>query len=209
MGCPANSHGYIFGGYCDISEKRVIQNYRCRDRTVKYQEVVFDLTIPEAYGKLISEITHSARVLRGEGIRPCYATIPPASLEKWNRHQLSLGKTALLLHEGQYESMQKSLNAVLSNVNSFICTLNVWNDMYTPYVATTVFRTKAKQIDQKFILQHHKLYDGVHANDSLMEDWGNKFDRAIRKNRVDYRDIHQQSSLNVALTDEVVLGFGE
>ena len=206
-GCPPNTHGYIFGGYCDISDKRIIQNYWWRNRAVQYQEVVFDYTIPEAYGKLISEITTSARVLRREGIRPCFATIPPASLEKWNNHQLKERKTALLLHEGQYEAMQQRLNTVLSNVNSFICKLNVWNDMYTPYVAGTVLRTKAS--NDKFILSHHKMYDGVHANDKLMREWGDKFDKAIRKNRVAYRSTHHPSDLNIPLTDEIVLRFGE
>lgn len=208
LGCPPNSHGYIFGGYCDITDMKIIPSYNIRNRRVRYEEVVFDHSIPDAFAILVNEITNSARALRGEGIRPCYATIPPASLEKWNSYRLNLGRTALLLHEGQYEEMQGRLNAVLSSVNSFICKLNTWNSMYTPYIATTVLRTKASQQESKFILAHHKLYDGVHADDALVEEWGKKFVRAIRKNRTVYRDFHYPS-LTEPLTDELVLSFNE
>ena len=207
QGCPPNSHAYIFGGYCDISDKRVIPQYRLKNRNVHYEEVVFDHTIPWAYGHLVSEITKSARILRGEGIRPCFATIPPASLKEWNNFRLSNRRTALLLHERHYENMQWRLNAVLASVNSFICKLNFWNDMYTPYVAGTVLRTKSKS--DNYILQWHKFYDGVHADDALIEEWATKFCRAIRKNRVAYRSAHQHpsSSLSIPLTDELVYSF--
>ena len=207
-GCPPNSHGYIFGGYCDISEKKRIPQYRLRNSIVFYEEVVFDHSVSDAFALLVNEITNSARRLREEGIRPCFATIPPASLERWNSHRLGLGRTALLLHEGQYQDMQRRLNTVLSNVNSFITKLNHWNDMYTPYVAGTVLRTKAKKSDQtNYILQHHKLYDGVHADDRLIEEWALKFERAIRKNRVAYRTVHYNSPLTAPLTDELVCSF--
>ena len=208
QGCPPDSHAYIFGGYCDLTVKKTIPLYRLKNQNVHYEEVVFDHTIPSAYGHLVAEIVKSARILRGEGIRPCFATIPPASLKEWNNFRLSNGKTALLLHEGQYDDMQGRLDTVLSSVNSFICKLNYWNNMYTPYIAGTVLRTKAKRSDN-FILQWHKFYDGVHADDTLIEEWATKFSRAIRKNRVAFRSAHQHASasLSIPLTDEWIHSF--
>ncbi len=67
---------------------------------------------------------------------------------------------------------------------------------------------QGKKSDQtNYILQHHKLYDGVHADDRLIEEWALKFERAIRKNRVAYRTVHYNSPLTPPLTDELVNSF--
>ena len=190
-GCPPNSHGYIFGGLCDITQMNSVHNYHLGNRLVRYEETTFNYDISTAYNNLIHELAYSNNRLRAEGIRPCYATIPPASLEKWNNYRLSRGRTALLLHEERYLSMQEDLNTVISVVNGFICKLNSWNRMYTPYVATTVLRTKSSRNGQR-ILQHHKLFDGVHADDNLIIEWTNKIEKAILKNRSgEYRDVIQ------------------
>ena len=95
--------------------------------------------------------------------------------------------------------MQEDLNIVISVVNGFICKLNFWNCMSTPYVATTVLRTKSSRNGQR-ILQHHKLFDGVHADDNLIIEWSNKIEKAISKNRSEeYRDWHRSSSLSTPI----------
>ena len=203
-GCPANSHGYIFGGLCDITQMNSVNNYHYQSRLVRYEETTFNYSMSEAYDYLIHEIAYSNNRLRAEGIRPCFATIPPASLEKWNHFRLSRGKTALLLHEERYPNMQEGLNTVLTRINGFICKLNSWNKMYTPYVATTVLRTKTSG-GGRTTLQHHKLYDGVHADDRLIVSWADKFEKAINKNRNEhYQDWQRCSSLSVQLDADMI-----
>ena len=190
LGCPADSHAYILGGYVDVTTREVDEFYRLYSsgsestRTVRYEEVIFEYSVPEAIAKLISEVVASARRLREEGIRPCYATVPPASLQKWNNFRYDSGRTAGLLHEHQYQEMQEALTASLAVANGVICKLNTYHCMQTPYLAGTVLRTKTgHDQSKKYILQEHKLYDGVHADDNLIEKWAEKLLAAIRENR--------------------------
>ena len=203
-GCPSNSHGYIFGGYCDVTEMYRNDHYFLNNRYVFYEEATFNMSVSIAYNHLIHELAYSCNRLRAEGIRPCYATIPSASLEKWNDYRMYRGRTALLLHEERYPQMQTDLNTVLSKVNSFIFKLNLWNEMYTPYVAGTVMRTKTSGGGQR-ILQFHKLHDGVHADDKLIVEWADKFRTAIKKNRsATYSNLHAASGLGTQLDGDQI-----
>ena len=182
-----------------------VNNYHHGNNIIRYEETTYNLSISNAYNHLIHELAYSNNRLRAEGIRPCYATIAPASLEKWNQYRLSRGKTGLLLHEGRYPQMQEDLTTVLSKINGFICKLNIWNEMYTPYVAGTVVRTKCPGGQMQRILQYHKLFDGVHADDKTITEWADKMKKAILKNRSDHqRMLHMQSSLNARLDDDLL-----
>ena len=215
MGCPPNSHGYVLGGYVDITHRDVIPIYELRNsrsgyrRTVRYEEVTFQMTVTEAMTKLVEVLVAATRRLREEGIRPCFATIPPADLAKWNDYRLYCGKTAGLIHESQYEEMQMALNATIVGINGFICRLNHFNAMYTPYLAGTCLRTKTVDNIKKYITQSHKLFDGVHADDTLIEEWASKLEKSIRKNRTDGKYLSRQNSsiLSNPLTDEQVYAF--
>ena len=215
-GCPTNSHAYILGGYVDITDRDVEQYYKLYNsktgytRTVRYEEVTFNYTVPEAIAKLVGEIVASARRLREEGIRPCYATVPPASLNKWNNYRYNRGRTAGLLHEHQYSEMEEALTAALAIANGVICKLNNYHCMQTPYLAGTVLRTKTDpNQNKKYILQEHKLYDGVHAGDDLLEKWADKLHTAIRKNRTSKMAAAQTHDipLSTPLTDTIVQSF--
>ena len=110
-----------------------------------------------------------------------YYTIPPSSIEKWNDYRLYHGNIAFLIHQSQYEDMQAGLMEALNKINGFICKLNALNGMYTPYLAGTVVKTHTAE-NRKPVLQRHKLYDGVHADDLLIEEWALKIKTAINAN---------------------------
>ena len=186
---PPNSHAYVIGGYCDLTDREVINNYRIRNRAtglntvVRYEEVTFMRhTMQEAYISAIHRYASAANRLKAEGIRPCFATIPPSCLAKWNDYRLYHGKTELLIHEHQYPDMQEAMNQAVANINGFICKLNTLHGMDTPYLAGTVLKTFAAK-GRAPILQRHKLYDGVHADDLLIEEWAKKVQTAIENNR--------------------------
>ena len=54
--------------------------------------------------------------------------------------------------------------------------------MYTPYVAGTVIATN-KNNNLTPVFSDHKLYDGVHASNSLMVTWAKKMAKSMNKNR--------------------------
>ena len=215
LGCPPDSHGYLMGGYVDVTRREVIPNYELWDsgigsgRTVRYEEVTFHMTVTEAMTEMVDVLVTATRRLREEGIRPCFATVPPADIAKWNDYRLYCGRTAGLIHESQYEDMQLALNATIVGINGFICRLNHFNAMHTPYLAGTCLRTKTVKDTKKYYVQSHKLFDGVHANDSLIEEWAGKLEKSIRKNRTDegYSKGQQASPLSNPLTDEHVYAF--
>ena len=121
-------------------------------------------------------------MLISAGLRPCFATIPPACLAKWNDYRLYFGNTSFLIHESQYPDMQEGLNLAVTKINGFICKLNSLHGMDTPYLAGTVLKTFSAQ-NRGPILQRHKLFDGVHADDLLIEEWAHKVQPAIENNR--------------------------
>ena len=186
-GCPTNSHAYVIGGYVDITYREKDSRYSIKDTRnrkifVKYEEVIFKETIEESYTKAIYRYAHAANRLIEQGIRPIFATIPPACLEKWNDYRLYFGNTKFLIHHSQYRDMQEGLMEAITKINGFVCKLNALHGTYTPYLAGTVVRTRAAE-GKKPILHRHKLYDGVHADDQLIEEWAKKIITAINTNR--------------------------
>ena len=187
-GSPENSHAYIIGGYCDITYREKINNYQIKNYATgqrshgRYEEVSFMDTIKESYTKAIHRYTNADNILKSEGIRPCFATVPPSSLEKWNDYRLFHGNTSFLIHESQYKDMQEGMNEALTKINGFVCKLNALNGMDTPYLAGTVVKTWSKK-NRDTNLQRHKLYDGVHADDKLIKEWATKLQHAIDRNR--------------------------
>ena len=208
-GSPPNCHAYVIGGYCDITDREKIYNYRIKnsatglDRVVRYEEVTFmRYTIQQAYIAAIHRYAHAARLLKADGLRPSFATIPPSCLAKWNDYRLYHGNTALLIHEHQYADMQEAMNVAIAKINGFICKLNTLNGMDTPYLAGTVLKTFAAK-GRGPILQRHKLYDGVHADDLLIEEWAKKIQTAIENSRSRPDDImpglHHHTPYHLAL----------
>ena len=188
-GSPENSHAYVIGGYCDITDREVITDYRIRNsatgvfQSVRYEEVTFMRhTVEEAYKAAIFRYAEAAGRLKEEGLRPCFATVPPSCLAKWNDYRLYHGSTAFLIHEHQYSDMQRAMNIAITKINGFICKLNSLHSMATPYLAGTVLSTRSRH-NKDPILQRHKLYDGVHADDDLIEEWASKIQAAIEQNR--------------------------
>ena len=72
----------------------------------------------------------------------------------------------------------------------------------TPYLAGTVLKTFAAK-GRGPILQRHKLYDGVHADDLLIEEWAKKIQTAIENSRSRPDDImpglHHHTPYHLAL----------
>ena len=202
-GSPNNSHAYVIGGYCDVTDREKILNYRTKNyatgavQYARYEEVTFQSTVNEAYIEAIHRYTRAANNLVSEGIRPCFATIPPSCLDKWNDYRLYHGNTAFLLHTSQYNDMQEGLNAALTKINGFICKLNALYHMETPYLAGTVVKTWSAR-NRGITLQRHKLYDGVHADDELIEVWADKIKSAIDKNRAKPDSIMPELRMHTA-----------
>ena len=46
---------------------------------------------------------------RSVDTKPCFMTIPPCSIETWNLHRLTTGRTTHLIHHWHYEDMQPNL----------------------------------------------------------------------------------------------------
>ena len=206
-GRPNNSHAYVIGGYCDLTSREKINNYRIKNYATgkvgyhRYEEVIFMDTVNEAYIKAIHRYANASNALISEGIRPCFATIPPSCLNKWNDYRLYYGNTSFLLHTSQYEDMQEGLNAALTKINGFICKLNALHGMETPYLAGTVVKTFSAK-NKGITLQRHKLFDGVHADDDLIKVWSDKITSAIHRNRAkpdrDMPDLRMHTSSRLA-----------
>lgn len=78
--------------------------------------------------------------------------------------------------------MTEGLIQAVVKINGFICKLNALHDVHTPYLAGTVVRTNAARGRQP-VLQWHKYFDGVHADDLLIEEWAMKIKKSIDRNR--------------------------
>ena len=174
---------------CDITDREVERNYRIQNyatgthQIVRYEEVTFMRhTVDESFYAATERYAAASRNLISEGLRPCFATIPPACLAKWNDYRLFYGNTAFLIHESQYPEMQAAMNVAISRINGFICKLNSLHGMDTPYLAGIVLKTFSAQ-NRGPILQRHKLFDGVHADDRLIEEWASKIQTSIENNR--------------------------
>ena len=172
-----------------LHRKPYLHRYCVRDfannkRTYyRYEEVTYEEQINESYEKAIYRYAHASNRLKHEGIRPVFATIPPSCLEKWNDYRLYFGNTDFLLHHTQYDNMQQGLMEAIIKINGFICKLNALHHVYTPYLAGTVVKTHSAD-GRNPILQRHKLFDGVHADDLLIEEWAGKIKKSINKNRL-------------------------
>ena len=98
------------------------------------------------------------------------------------------------------------LNAALTKINGLICNLNVLQGIETPYLVRKVVKTFTTKSMRK-ILQRHKLFNGVHAEDDLIKVWSDRFMSAIHKHRAkpdrDMADlrIHTPSRMAYILED--------
>ena len=75
--------------------------------------------------------------------------------------------------------MQELLIQATQTLNTRIIAHNTENNMQTPHIADTVIRNFGN--GQKRV-QYKRLWDGVHANDSLTTTWAKKMLLAMRSN---------------------------
>ena len=101
------------------------------------------------------------------------------SLENWNVHQLSIGRTSHLRHLHRYPTMQAKLVEAIMLVNQQIINLNVSNNMATPQLADTVisYGHNGPRI------HYGRFSDGVHLKGSYSSKCGVKFMESLEKNR--------------------------
>ena len=126
---PENIHVYFLAGLTDITEKITDQNY---------QEVIFIDSPVDANHKMEMKYYDSSNKIKQLGSHPCYCTIAPMHLDKWNSHRLSKHKTSHLQHFRQYADMQELLIQTIVTANQFITSLNIANDMFTPRIASDI-----------------------------------------------------------------------
>ena len=168
---PTNCHVYFVAGVCDITY---------RDRHGSYDEV-FYIESPQATITRMENMIDSISldILRF-GAKPCFATIVPSNLEKWNFHRLHHHKTSHLLHFHQYSDMQHLLNSTILHINRHIVATNKSNLMETPQLAKTITTTRQLAAPR---VHFNKLADGVHPNHDLSVQWAALLKKSILNNR--------------------------
>ena len=187
-GCPPNSMVYFLAGYCNAVTREVEPHLYMRDhRGVavdygRYEEAYFIEEELDFLERMISFILEVDEYLKGEGLRPVFATIPPGHLSRWNYGRLEKGRTCILKYVEEYNEMQVKLNSSLTRLNGYIKKINTINAVYTPYLAGTVISTN-KNSSLTPVFSDHKLHDGVHAGDTLFITWAKKFAKSMNKNR--------------------------
>ena len=140
---------------------------KVKDRA--YEEVIFPYSVEEATNHLKKEISKAAEAVRELGHIPCFCTIPPMSLERWNKVRLQQGKTTHLKHQHKYNNMQTKLLLATININKFIHQTNEEHNMKTPKIAEHIFKNEGSKRGYRF--RYGKLVDGVHPAPSVVTEW--------------------------------------
>ena len=166
---------YVGAGIPDITEKREYQNWRG-----KYQEVIMDWKDSD-YDRLQAEYRVTEMTLKGKGVIPIFATIPPMDIKNWNEHrntpQGRWGKrgTDYLLFQSEYQRMQHKQVEVITRMNNFIRELNRQNDALDLDLAKFVMipREGCQNRPTRYRVNtgHAKLVDGCHPTPSLAKQW--------------------------------------
>ena len=195
---PTNDHIYFMSGICDLTKKTKINS------DFQYEEVKFVETVSEAESRMTDLVDKITEHILFMGAKPCFATIIPMSLRKWNETRLEQGRTDYLLHQARYGEMQRNLDKVVLSTNKYLQTVNMSNQMETPHLESTVVEHRIGRAPR---FHFGRLVDGVHAppydaeklpQENLVWKWADRLNQAITVNRrinfpVDF-DIPLESS---------------
>ena len=187
-------HVYFMAGLCDITYKDEIPAKQDRPKYYKgplYQEVIYTETPKETLIRMKTQIANTAQQIKNAGAVPCFCTIPPCSISKWNNKRLSKHRTTHLLHHRQYKDMQGLLQHAITDINKHIVETNIQNDMFTPKIADTIIRKKSSK--RSYRTYYTKLRDGVHATTDTDREWGDIFKQAMQINRTPHPLNHTES----------------
>ena len=88
-------------------------DYRRRKKHM-YKEVSFTEDNKHAVLRITNLIDNMEKELKLLGAKPCFMTIPPCSIETWNLHRLTIGRTTHLIHHRHNEDMQPNLISVIN-----------------------------------------------------------------------------------------------
>ena len=130
-------------GLCDITYRNTYVEFVDYGRRKKhmYEEVSFTGDNKHAVLRITNPIDNMEKELKLLGAKPCFMTIPPCSIETWNLHRLTTGRTTHLSHHKHYEDMQPNLISVINEINKFIVSINSSNEMSTPFIANTIIQS--------------------------------------------------------------------
>lgn len=152
-----------------------------RNKYDGYEESYFDLKKKNKTEEIKQTLKDIKYRLSKINCTVIYVTITTMSFQKWNAHRFNQGKTHMLLHTNEYESMQEKLNTTIHEINKYITQLNKGSHMFTPFLHTYVHRIKNKV---KFSYLYYKLIDRVHPSDKLAEQWQNQLLTVMKKNEL-------------------------
>ena len=156
----------IAGGICSFTRKAPLPHPGARS-------LVYD-TKQDCVSEIKSEID---RVRRTLGDQVSVATIPPASLIKYYQFMNGKPPTGAFLHA--LERQQAKLLNDIENVNRYIINDNIRTRVETidwdrkVHSHSLKKRTKGKSTFRKRVIRFtdKDLYDGVHANTKLQDQW--------------------------------------
>ena len=175
---PTNCDIYFVGGYCDITHRDFVNNWRPYG---VYDEVTMMEGADQCTLRVCNLIDSIVANVQFMGARPCFATIPPASLEVWNSYRMNCaGATRFLLHTHQYPDMQEMLIGAVDQINEHISQVNGANRMATPDLAGTI---RERREGKETRTHYSRLHDGVHPGRNTRVQWARKLQKAINRNR--------------------------
>ena len=170
------AHIYFLAGLCDLTYMDVEDDFY---PGVRYEEVIFNEKPEEAVDRVLKSIREVDREVKLLGAEPVFCTVVPCSLRVWNHYRLNIGCSAFLQHHNHYEDMQHLLLQATQALNTRIIAHNTENNMQTPHIADTVIRNFGNGEKR---VQYKRLWDGVHACDTLTTKWAKKLLLAMRSN---------------------------
>ena len=174
---PTNCHIYFVAGLCDITRR---DEDAWDPACGAYQEITMPEGSDECARRMCELIDFISIRILYRGAKPCFSTIPPSSLEKYNLMRLKKRKTSYLLHSLEYADMQDNLMRAILHVNNHISKVNGENGMATPDLAGSVVETRAGKAPRAHF---KRLYDGVHPTDKTRRKWAKRLQKAISINR--------------------------
>ena len=174
---PTNTHIYYVAGLCDITYKEKEDFYRDFEC---YEEVLIKEVPYEINNRVCDLINSVSAHTLYYGAKPCFATIPPISIETWNTVRLNQGKTSFLLHHQKYPEMQDMLNEAVFFINRHITEINESHNMATPDLEAAICEKRAGKATR---VHYTRFVDGVHPTDRTQKKWAKKLLRAIVANR--------------------------
>ena len=169
----------IVGGICSITTKegRYVSYKRNEARKTQLKEQI-------------------SSILDTLGTRVSVATIPPASITKYNAH-----KHHPQAAETSWLEQQQQLNEELREINSFIESENHRTGTQQVYLdkastAKSVKRRGDNRTKRATVRAYSftRLYDGIHADATLKKVWCNKIISAVRKATLAHSDDTSQES---------------